>query len=92
MMLHCPNLNDTRSAGPLTEADLDASIADAYMPACTANACNSGRAPCPCPDACRLPGDGSLARVGLAACVVSAVIVCALVSIACAAIGVWIKN
>lgn len=24
------------------------------LPACTANACSSGRKPCPCPDACRV--------------------------------------
>lgn len=28
-----------------------------YVGACTANACKSGRAQCPCPEACRVPAD-----------------------------------
>lgn len=28
-----------------------------HFPACTANACNGGRKPCPCPDACQIPQD-----------------------------------
>jgi len=28
--------------------------------ACLAEACNQGRKPCPCPDACRLPTDDGL--------------------------------
>ena len=31
--------------------------------ACTANACSSGRKPCPCPDACRVPDNSVIGRV-----------------------------
>ena len=31
--------------------------------ACTANACQSGRAQCPCPDACRVPEGSRMAAV-----------------------------
>lgn len=92
MMLHCPNLNDTRSAGPLTEAELDATIASNCLGACTADACQQGRAPCPCPDDCRLPDDGAFAGYGLAACAISAVVTCWLVVLAVDAIAPYFKN
>ena len=35
------------------------------MRACNANACQQGRAPCPCPDACEVP-EGNVTRTALA--------------------------
>lgn len=41
---------------PLTETDRAALRAMGHdIPACTANACDQGRKPCPCPQDCRLP-------------------------------------
>ena len=45
-----PPASDT--VWPLTDADMRELRKP--LPACTANACSSGRKPCPCPDACRV--------------------------------------
>jgi hypothetical protein len=60
-MNHCPNLNAPAiQTGKVSASELDTHIAEmdqAYVGACTANACKSGRAPCPCPEACRVPAE-----------------------------------
>ena len=52
---------------------------------CTADACNQGRQPCPCPDACRLPTDKMLSgyRRG---------IVSALVVVLCVLAALWVTR
>jgi hypothetical protein len=50
---------------------------------CTADACNQGRKPCPCPEACEQPADGLLSgyRRG---------IVSALVVVLCVLVALWV--
>lgn len=51
------------------------------MARCNADACRQGEIPCPCPERCcvpeedRLPGDGSLAWVGMSLLIASALVV-----------------
>ena len=57
---------------------------------CTAQACNQGRKPCPCPDACQIAADDELE---LFSDLWSAIAVFALVCVFCAsaafAVGYW---
>ena len=54
-----PPASDT--VWPLTDADMRELRKP--LPACTANACSSGRKPCPCPDACRIPEGSRMAAL-----------------------------
>lgn len=82
MMPHCPNLNDTPSAGKLTDADFGNVVQLHRATMMPAEASTDIGA-----DDVTMPYDGSQRWLGHAITVG-----CALLSIACAGIGYWLKS
>lgn len=89
-MNHCPNLNTPAiEPGKVSAEDLRARIEarseedrlalrERLNYAACNGPCAQGRGACPTPEACQLPDDGTMVGYGLAACAISAVVMCAL--------------